>query len=87
MTNYITGENMTFQDLVMMCFDEKELVSQFNRIFDCKIGETNNLTPVEILIDEAVNYTRPDDEYTKFINFVRNAIWLPLVLKKEENET
>lgn len=78
---------MTFEDLVTMCFEEKELVSQFNRIFNCKIGEVEDLTPVEIMIDQATNNTRPDSEYIKFINFVRNAIWLPLVLEKGKDET
>lgn len=72
---------MNFEECVMKCFDEKELVRQFNRLYGCSLGEDRRQT-IELMIDKATGNEPPpidEEDARKFIRFVWNCIWLPLV--------
>jgi hypothetical protein len=78
---------MTFQECVMECFEEKELVQEFNRLYGCSLGEDKR-QPIEQMIDRASGHAPPaldENEARKFIRFVWNCIWLPMIEQSQRS--
>lgn len=71
---------MTFEDCCKECVDNKELVKEFNRLSGTHLGELR--TGIQIAIDKACGYDPDKAAMPKFIEFVRDCIWLPLALKQ-----
>jgi hypothetical protein len=71
---------MTFAECVLHCFDNPELVSQFNRLTGCSLG-MDRRTRIEQLIDQATGFEPPafsEDEAHLFIAFVWDFVWIRL---------
>lgn len=66
---------MTFQECVLQCAANKELVAEFDRLSGTSLGESRS--PLDRLIDEATG--REEDEIKEFVKFVFLCIWLPLI--------
>lgn len=60
---------MTFQECVMECFDNRELVEQFNRLHGTSLG----VGGINGAVDEASGKREAD--MLAFIEFVRDCIW------------
>lgn len=71
---------MTFEECVMHCFEERELVREFNRLWGCSLG-VDQRPPIERMIDQATGHEPSinEAEAVRFIDFVLECIWLPLV--------
>lgn len=70
---------MTFQDCCAQCIANKALVSEFNRLSGCHLGEKR--TPIQMVIDTACNYDQDMDAMPKFVDFVCEFVWKPLLLR------
>ena len=65
---------MTFNECLIVCAGQKELVSEFDRLAGTSLGE--NKSPINQMIDEATGKERAD--IVKFIEFVYDCVWLRL---------
>lgn len=71
---------MTFSECVLDCFDNAELVAQFNRLYGCSLG-VDRRSVIEKAIDQATGHEPPpvdEEEARLFIAFVWNCIWTRL---------
>ncbi len=71
---------MTFTECALHCFDNKELVSQFNRLYGCSLG-VDRRRMIERMVDQAAGYVPPvvdEDEAHMFIAFVWDFVWTRL---------
>lgn len=69
-----------FKNVVMFCADNKEFVEQFNRL-----SKSTFLKPVsgfDLMIDKACGVDGRFKDVDKFISFVFEFIWLPLIQDK-----
>lgn len=70
---------MNFQEVAIECIRTPALVSEFNRLTGSKLGIDTRM-PIEKMIDEATGYKDPETEdMRKFVAFVFEVIWMPLV--------
>jgi len=82
---------MTFQECVLECAANTELIKQFDRLQGSNLSrvlipQKVNRAPIERMIDEATGYnpimSNMDEQFHKefqeFIFFVFEYIWLPL---------
>lgn len=69
---------MTFNEVVIYCAGEKDLVSEFNRLTSSKLG-IDNRSPIETMVDQATGYDPSEKDIIKFMNFVYQVVWLPLI--------
>lgn len=75
---------MTFQECCIQCAGNAELVKEFNRLSDAKLGESRN--PFEIAIDNASGYEPNNEEdLQKFCDFVYRCVWAPLLAQQEKD--
>lgn len=65
----------TFQDAVMLCFNNMQFLSEYDRLNGTNLSK--RLSPIENMIDEATKMR--DIELLGFIAFVDNFIWTPVV--------
>jgi len=67
----------TFTDCVLYCFENRELVEQFNRLFGCTLGVGIPRSSIEAMVDRACghNPAMREDEAQLFIHFVYDSIW------------
>lgn len=72
---------MYFEDCVIVCVGNKELVSEFNRLTGFHLGERR--TALEAQIDAACGYDPDREAIPHFMDFVYEYIWLPLLAKKK----
>ena len=77
---------MTFEDVVKECLNTPELVNEYNRLTDSRLG-IDNRKPIEKMIDKATGYEKELDnkqrEYLHdFISFVFEFVWLPFVFSE-----
>jgi len=89
----ISENSMTFMGVVKECLVAEGFVEQFNRLLDCKLVTPLTLSkgrrsPIVRMIDEATGYDKVLDakqsEYMrKFISFVYEVVWLPLVMEEK----
>lgn len=77
---------MTFEDCVLECCKNQELVEQFNRLTGKKVLVQfyEKRQPIVQMIDEATGYQRVLDQNSHedmqaFITFVFEYIWSPLI--------
>lgn len=83
---------MTFHDVIVECAMTPELVKQFNRLTGCSLDFRDRRTPIERMVDQATgnpfSFSVKREEVHKFIAFVFECIWLPLVCQeiKERGE-
>lgn len=71
---------MNFTDCVLECFENHELVAQFNRLYGCSLG-VDRRTTIEQMVDRATGHEPPaiDEREAKlFIAFVWNCVWTRL---------
>jgi hypothetical protein len=68
---------MTFTECVLECFDNRELIAQFNRLYGCSLG-VDRRSVIERMIDQATGHEPPavdEAEALQFIDFVYECIW------------
>lgn len=70
---------MSFEDCVMACAGNREFVSEFNRLSGFHLGERR--TPIEMQVDKACGYDPDQEAIPRFMDFVYEFIWLPLLEK------
>lgn len=75
---------MTFAECLIKCIDNKELVSEFNRLSGHSIGKRR--TTLENIIDNACGYDQDIIAFEDFIGFVYVYIWEPLQAKQVQEE-
>ena len=68
---------MTFEQCVKEAWNTPDLVEQYKRLTGARLGGG---LPIERMIDDASGFK--EKEYTDFFNFVRDYIWIPVLLKK-----
>jgi len=70
---------MTFEECVVHCAGNREFVSEFNRLSGRQMGEPR--TGIELAIDVACGRDPDREAFPEFIQFIRECVWKPLVLK------
>ncbi len=75
---------MSFADVIRAAVDNQELLKEYDRLSGTNLSMRG--TPLDIIIDEATG--RVEAEIPDFVDFVYNAIWLPLLAQeaKESNK-
>jgi hypothetical protein len=71
---------MTFTECVLHCFDNRDLVNNFNRLTGCSLG-VDRRSMIERMVDRAAGHEPPpldQDEARLFIAFVYECIWTRL---------
>jgi hypothetical protein len=71
---------VNFAECVLECFDNAELLAQFNRLYGCSLG-VDRRSVIEKLIDQATGFESPafsKDEVHLFIDFVWRCVWIRL---------
>lgn len=68
-------KGVTFEEAVKMCVENKEFIVEYKRLTGARLGSG---TPWEKLIDQATKYQ--DKEWFDLFNFIRDYIWMPVVL-------
>lgn len=66
-----------------MCIETPELITQFNRLFERKLGVKLPRTPIEAAVDKATGFDKvleleQQQEFAAFAEFVRRYIWQTL---------
>ena len=78
---------MTFQECLVECIEQDELVREFNRLSGTSLSFRDERKPIERMIDDATGYPYPfkndPDEIHQFISFVFEFVWVPLVMGLE----
>jgi len=76
---------MTFNDVLLECCQQKELVDQFNRLTGCKVLSNiyDTRPPIVRMIDESTGYQKildqkAHEDFTKFLAFVYDCVWIRL---------
>lgn len=70
---------MNFIECVLECARNEALVAEFNRLAGCKLGQSTTRTLIEKMVDDATGYAGESNaDMAKFVDFVRDAIWLRL---------
>ena len=72
---------ITFYDFVMTCFDNDELISNYNRLSGASIG-VDVRSPIEKLFDQSTGHQvalddHRDSQLTAFVDFAHD-LWLRL---------
>jgi len=67
---------MTFEECVIYCAGERELVAEFDRLYGANIGKLGLRSGIERMVDEATGYEA--DCCRKFIAFVWDCVWTRL---------
>ena len=67
---------MTFEDVVMECWRNKDLMREYRRLHNSKIG-LDTRTPIERMVDEATGHIPgpSTEEAFAFFDFVREFVW------------
>lgn len=76
-----------FKNMVVYCAGIPELVKEFNRLTGCHLGQSESRSPLNALIDKATGYSgETEDDMGKFCAFVRDAVYLPMLVKQKEEQ-
>lgn len=70
---------MTFQECVTTCAANPELIANFDRLAGTNLQRKG--LPIEVAIDKATG--KLDDDLRRFVQFVDEWIWTPLVMEGE----
>ena len=68
---------MNFQEVVMKCYDDDDLIKEFNRLTRHKLKTPRS--KIEALIDDACNYNPDEAGMVDFIAFVEAFVWRPVL--------
>lgn len=71
---------MNFQDTVLMCADIPEFIESFNRL--TKSDFMKPATGINLMIDNACGIKSEFKDLHKFMSFVFEFVWLPLIQDK-----
>lgn len=75
----MSDKPVTFADCLAVCAQTPELVEQFNRLTGCQLGQSQNRTALDIMIDDAAGYSgERDEDMAAFIIFVWDCVWQKL---------
>lgn len=74
-------EAMTFQDCVLECSKNRELISEFDRLNGTHLSTLDRRKPIEQMIDEATGRDRA--ALQQFIEFVHEFVWTRIPEEKE----
>ena len=76
---------MKFQDCLIECCQNDELVKEFNRLSNTNLNFKDRRAPIEKMIDEATGYNNPfknkSVETQRFISFCFECIWISLAIE------
>lgn len=72
---------MSFEEIVMSCYENKEFVNQYNRLTNSEIKSKKE--PILSIIDSSTGKT--SDELKKFIEFVEEYVYQPALLSTQRN--
>ncbi len=75
---------MTFKEVALECIGAPDLVKEFNRLTESKLG-IDTRAPIERMVDKATGYEPSAEAMRKFIIFVFDCIWIPLIVKEAQN--
>ncbi len=67
---------MTFEECVIECAKNRELVEQFDRLYDANLGQIGRRSGIENMVDHATG--RNADSCRKWIAFVLECVWTRL---------
>jgi len=73
---------MNFVECCKICITNPELVKEFNRLTKCKLG-VDSRSPIEKMIDDVTKFDESKEDLKKFVNFIDECIWMPLVRCKK----
>jgi len=76
---------MNFKEVAIECIKTPKLVKEFNRLTGSKLG-IDTRAPIEKMIDKTTGYNPETEDMRKFIAFVFDCIWMPLVSNEVESE-
>ena len=79
---------MTFEECVITCLHNKELMQVFNRIHKTNLGENGEFANIKP--EDVQNFDPKDESITAFVAFVFEFVWTPLLSKAQpvaEEET
>ena len=80
---------MTFEDCLLECCLNEDLVKGFNRLSKTTLDFHDRRAPIEKMIDGATGYNNPfknkSEEMQQFIAFCFEFVWLPLVYTASSN--
>lgn len=65
---------MTFEECVLLCSENNELVNQFDRLNGTHLSKLDRRQPIERMIDESTG--RDKDAAKKFVDFVYDVVWM-----------
>lgn len=68
---------MNFQETVMKCYDDDDLIKEFTRLTGHKLKAPRSR--IESLIDNACGYNPDEAGMIEFIAFVDKYIWSPML--------
>lgn len=71
---------MTFADVVMECFDDRNLVAEFDRLAGTSLNRDSR-SVIQRMVDDAAGAGLGGEfarDATRFIEFVRHYVWEPL---------
>jgi hypothetical protein len=79
---------MKFEDCVMACFANREFMTEYNRLAGSHLGQPKPpASAIEALVDQAAGFDPSaidEDEAIEFFQFVRDFIWIPVVLMEQD---
>jgi hypothetical protein len=70
---------MTFEECVLYCAKQPELVREFDRLSGTSLGKPRS--GLDAMIDEATG--KQDDDMAKFVAFVTWAVWAPMAARAD----
>lgn len=68
---------MTLEDAITEAVNNRELVREYKRLTGAQLGGG---APIKRMIDKATGFA--DKEWFDFFNFVRDYIWMPVLMKQ-----
>ena len=72
---------MTLTDMALYCISEPAFVAEFNRLTGCNFGASQKRTRFERMIDDTAGFSgEAADDMNKFMQFVLDFVYLPLML-------
>lgn len=73
---------MTFQDILMQCAANVELVAQFDRLQGSNLVRTG--APINLMVDDTTGKT--NDDLAAFIGFVHECVYAPWLARMEAED-
>lgn len=74
---------MTFQEILMHCATDTELVTQFDRLQGSNLARKG--APINLMVDDATGKT--NDDLQRFVEFVHECVYMPWLARMEAETT